>query len=110
MILTTILYVALSQQLATLAHRKGETHAGDGDAIKSTAQGLQFAAEDLVMDLWGTVSSIFVAPVRGAQADGVGGFVKGIGIGIGQTIASGLAVGVDLVSNGAPQAGGEGGF
>ena len=40
-------------------------------------QGLGFLAYDFGSDLNKSVTSIFVAPVKGAQKDGANGFVKG---------------------------------
>ena len=88
---------ALSQGLSALGD--GGSKAGSGQKAHSTMQGLGFMAHDFGHDLSKTVTSIFVAPIKGAKKDGASGFVKGIGKGIVQTGASGAALGVDLAAN-----------
>jgi vacuolar protein sorting-associated protein 13A/C len=88
---------ALSQGLNSLADSGSK--AGSGQHAHSTMQGLGFLAHDFGHDLSKTVTSVFVAPVKGAKKDGASGFVKGIGKGVVQTGASGAALGVDLATN-----------
>ena len=88
---------ALSQGLSALSDTG--SHAGSGQKAHSTMQGLGFMAHDFGHDLNKTVTSIFIAPVKGAQKDGASGFVKGIGKGLVQSGAAGAALGVDLASN-----------
>ena len=88
---------ALSQGLSALGD--SDSKAGSGQKAHSTMQGLGFMAHDFGHDLCKTVTSIFVAPIKGAKTNGASGFVKGIGKGIVQTGVSGAALGVDLAAN-----------
>ena len=88
---------ALSQGLSALADSGSK--AGSGQRAHSTMQGLGFMAHDFGHDLSKTVTSVFVAPVKGAKKDGASGFVKGVGKGVIQAGASGAALGMDLATN-----------
>jgi hypothetical protein len=88
---------AVSQGLNALAATGSK--AGTGQKAHSTMQGLGFLAHDLGSDLNKTMTSIFVAPMKGAKKDGAKGFVKGLGKGVVQSGAAGAALGVDLATN-----------
>jgi hypothetical protein len=82
-----------------LAMSGPSTHAEKGTEARNLVEGFTFAAEDFGVDLYRTVTSIFVAPVHGAMKGGAVGFLKGVGQGIGQTAVSATAIGVDLAAN-----------
>eukprot|EP01052_Picozoa_sp_SAG31_P027696 SAG31_NODE_2612_length_5380_cov_3.060405_2_plen_175_part_00 len=84
-----------NQSLATTKR----SHASEGDTGSSLLEGLKFAAEDFGLDLYNTVTAIFVAPVHGAQQGGASGFVKGVGQGLAQTVISAASTGVDLAAH-----------
>jgi hypothetical protein len=84
-------YIVVSQGLHNLPRLYGDTTVRSQDKVTGIQSGLQAAGRSPIFGLYDGITGVVTQPIKGAKEEGVIGFAKGVGKGIGGLVIKPIA-------------------